>query len=79
MARKTVDCRAIPNEVGCTLTMSGEEEELLEAAVIHAVTRHEDRVGLSRPPTGSARQRRASTHPGLRSRLQGETLDPLQL
>ncbi len=43
MARKTVDCRAIPNEVGCTLTMSGEEEELLEAAVIHAVTRHQDR------------------------------------
>jgi len=42
MARKTVDCRAIPNEVGCTLTMSGEEEELLEAAVVHAVTRHRD-------------------------------------
>jgi predicted small metal-binding protein len=43
MARKTVDCRTIPNEVGCTLAISGEEDELLEAAVIHAVTRHHDR------------------------------------
>lgn len=42
MARKMVDCRTIPNEIGCTLAMSGEEEELLEAAVVHAVTRHHD-------------------------------------
>lgn len=42
MARKMVDCRTMPNEVGCTLAMSGEEEELLEAAVVHAVTRHQD-------------------------------------
>ncbi len=42
MSRKVVDCRTIPNEIGCTLAMAGEEEELLEAAVIHAVTRHHE-------------------------------------
>ncbi|HSO70979.1 MAG TPA: DUF1059 domain-containing protein [Arachnia sp.] len=42
MARKAVDCRTLPNEVGCTLAMSGEAEELLEAAVVHAVTRHHE-------------------------------------
>ncbi len=40
MARKVADCRAIPNEVGCTLTISGEENEVLDAAVAHAVARH---------------------------------------
>jgi len=42
MARKMVDCRTIPNDVGCTLTIAGEEAELLEAAVSHAVTVHDD-------------------------------------
>ena len=40
MTRKMVDCRSIPNEIGCTLTIAGEEDELLDAAVLHAVTRH---------------------------------------
>jgi predicted small metal-binding protein len=40
MARKMVDCRSIPNEIGCTLTIAGEEEEVLDAAVLHAVTKH---------------------------------------
>jgi predicted small metal-binding protein len=40
MSRKVVDCRAYPNEVGCTLAISGEEEEVLNAAVAHAVAVH---------------------------------------
>src|SRR3712207_8529598 len=32
MARKMIDCRAIPNDIGCTLTIAGEEEDLLDAA-----------------------------------------------
>jgi predicted small metal-binding protein len=40
MARKVADCRDFPNEVGCTLTISGEEKEVLDAAVAHAVAVH---------------------------------------
>jgi predicted small metal-binding protein len=40
MARKMIDCRKQPSESGCTLTIAGEEEEVLDAATAHAVTRH---------------------------------------
>jgi len=40
MSRKTIDCATAPNEVGCTLSLSGEQEELLEAAAAHAVAVH---------------------------------------
>ena len=40
MSRKTIDCRSMPNEVGCTLSISGEEEEVLRAASQHAVDVH---------------------------------------
>jgi predicted small metal-binding protein len=40
MARKMVDCRSMPSEIGCTLTIAGEEEEFLDAAVAHAVDKH---------------------------------------
>jgi predicted small metal-binding protein len=40
MARKMIDCRKVPNEIGCTLTIAGEDEEVLDAAVAHAVARH---------------------------------------
>lgn len=40
MARKMADCRDFPNEVGCTLTIAGEEKEVLDAAVAHAVAVH---------------------------------------
>jgi len=44
MARKTADCRAMPSESGCTLTISGEEDEVVRAAAMHAadVHGHED-------------------------------------
>jgi len=40
MARKMIDCRQVPNDIGCTLTIAGQEEEVLDAAVAHAVAKH---------------------------------------
>jgi predicted small metal-binding protein len=40
MARKMIDCRKVPNEIGCTLTIAGTEDEVLDAAVAHAVDKH---------------------------------------
>jgi predicted small metal-binding protein len=40
MARKIMDCREVPSESGCTLTIAGEEEDVLRAAVMHAVDAH---------------------------------------
>ena len=38
--RKSIDCRDYPSDSGCTLRMEGAEDELLDAAVSHAVTVH---------------------------------------
>lgn len=41
MARKYIDCREFPSEMNCTVALSADsEEELLEAAVQHAVAVH---------------------------------------
>lgn len=41
MGRKFIDCRAFPSEMNCSLALSADaEDELLEAAVQHAVTVH---------------------------------------
>jgi hypothetical protein len=40
MARKMIDCRQMPSEIGCTLTIAGGEEEVLDAATAHAVAKH---------------------------------------
>lgn len=40
MSRKVADCRDLPNEVGCTLTISGEEDEVVRAASEHAIAVH---------------------------------------
>ncbi|MCU1457926.1 MAG: hypothetical protein JWL73_2018 [Actinomycetia bacterium] len=40
MARKMADCRQFPSENGCTLTITGEESEVLDAAMQHAVSAH---------------------------------------
>ncbi|MHB8825955.1 MAG: DUF1059 domain-containing protein [Thiobacillus sp.] len=41
MARKFIDCREYPSEMNCTVFMSADsEDELLEAAVQHAVSVH---------------------------------------
>ncbi len=40
MARKMMDCSKTPSEKGCTLLIAGEEEDVLRAAVMHAVDAH---------------------------------------
>lgn len=40
MARKMIDCRKVPSETNCTLTIAGTEDEVLDAAAAHAVARH---------------------------------------
>jgi hypothetical protein len=40
MARKMIDCRTMPSDIGCTLTIAGEEDEVLDAAAMHAVEKH---------------------------------------
>jgi predicted small metal-binding protein len=43
MARKYIDCRDHPSEKNCSLRISGTEEEVLDAAVQHAVSAHNHR------------------------------------
>jgi predicted small metal-binding protein len=38
--RKYIDCREFPSEKNCSLKISGTEDEVLEAAVQHAVSAH---------------------------------------
>lgn len=38
--RKVVDCRQHPSESNCSLTIAGKEDEVLDTAVQHAVSRH---------------------------------------
>ena len=43
--RKVVDCRQYPSEKNCSLAISGTEEEVLTAAVQHAVSSHGHKEG----------------------------------
>lgn len=40
MPRKMIDCRDTPSEKNCTLTIAGEEDEVVRAATMHAVDYH---------------------------------------
>ena len=40
LKRKSIDCRSFPNEIDCTLTISGKKNEVLKAALRHAVEEH---------------------------------------
>ena len=40
MGRKVADCRDFPSDNNCTLTISGEEDEVVLAATEHAVSVH---------------------------------------
>jgi predicted small metal-binding protein len=40
MTRYMIDCRKVPSESGCTLTIAGTEDEVLDAAAAHAVAAH---------------------------------------
>ncbi|MCM2412113.1 MULTISPECIES: DUF1059 domain-containing protein [unclassified Streptomyces] len=41
MTRKVADCRKYPSESNCSLTISGEEDEVVRAAAEHAASVHE--------------------------------------
>lgn len=45
MARKFVDCREYPSESKCTLRISGDEEEVVRAAAMHATDVHGEKDG----------------------------------
>jgi predicted small metal-binding protein len=38
--RYRIDCGKVPSESGCTLVMEGPEDDLLDAAVDHARSKH---------------------------------------
>ena len=38
--RKSIDCRDYPSEKNCSLKISGTEEEVVDAAMQHAVSTH---------------------------------------
>jgi hypothetical protein len=38
--RKVADCREFPSEINCSLAISGTEDEVVEAATMHAVAAH---------------------------------------
>ncbi|MBT2387369.1 DUF1059 domain-containing protein [Streptomyces sp. ISL-11] len=40
MTRKVADCRRFPSETNCSLTITGEEDEVLQAATEHAISVH---------------------------------------
>ncbi len=64
MARMYIDCREAPSESGCDLTISGSEEHVLDAAVIHAVTahRHENTPELREQMRAALREEPAEIH-----------------
>jgi predicted small metal-binding protein len=57
MSRKVADCRDFPSESGCTLTIAGEEDEVVRAASEHAasVHGHEDTPELREQVRGMLR------------------------
>lgn len=40
MGRYVADCRKMPSEKNCTLTIAGSKEEVMQAATEHAVSSH---------------------------------------
>jgi predicted small metal-binding protein len=64
--RKIVDCRDVPSESGCTLAIAGEEDEVMAAAVAHAVAvhGHTDDAGLRDGIRAGLRDAPMDTAPG---------------
>jgi len=61
MARKVADCRDFPSQSKCTLTIAGEEEEVVRAATLHAVDvhGHKDTPDFRKQIRGSLKDERA--------------------
>ncbi|MCD2191781.1 DUF1059 domain-containing protein [Actinomycetospora endophytica] len=66
MARKMVDCRDVPSDIGCTLTLTGDEDEVVEAATQHAVAvhGHTDDAALRDMIRSGLRDAQPATAPG---------------
>lgn len=66
MSRSVVDCRDMPGESGCTLTLTGEADEVVEAAAQHAVAvhGHTDGAELRDMIRGGLRDAALDTAPG---------------
>jgi len=61
MARKIADCRDFPSQAKCTLTIAGEEEEVVRAATLHAtdVHGHKDTPEFRKQIRGALKDERA--------------------
>jgi quinol monooxygenase YgiN len=66
MTRKIADCREMPSDIGCTLTITGEEDEVVAAATAHAVAMHghTDDDELRTAIRGTLRDAPQATGPG---------------
>lgn len=62
MTRKIADCRKYPSEMNCTLTIAGEEDEVVRAASEHAasVHGHEDGAELREQVRGMLEDEKVS-------------------
>ncbi|MFI7287598.1 DUF1059 domain-containing protein [Streptomyces anulatus] len=62
MTRKVADCRNYPSETNCTLTIAGEEDEVVRAASEHAasVHGHEDGPALREQVRGMLEDEKVS-------------------
>ena len=62
--RKVADCRDMPSESGCTLAISGEEDEVVRAAAEHAasVHGHEDTPELREQIRGMLKDEHLAAH-----------------
>lgn len=65
MARKFVDCRETPSVANCSLRISGEEEEVVRAAAMHAsdVHGHQDTPEFRQMIRSSLKEDRADGAP----------------
>lgn len=65
MTRKAADCRETRSEINCSLTITGEEEEVVRAAAEHAVSAHghEDTPELREQVRGMLRDEAAGPVP----------------
>jgi len=68
MARKMADCRRFESESNCTLTIIGEEDDVIETAVQHAATVHGHRDSPEmREQLGAMLEPEANYIPGARA------------
>jgi predicted small metal-binding protein len=45
VAKKVIDCSKMPSDSGCTIRLSGEEEEVVRLAALHAADVHGHKDG----------------------------------